>query len=107
MREKLEDAYLTWEVNVADKLGSTYRLWKNQFMENFVEDPATGSANGDLAGYLLEHDYFGKREAAYTVLQGEDMGRPSVLQIHAKEAEGRWLIEVGGRCHIVAQGDWA
>ncbi len=38
MREKLEDAYLTWEVNVADKLGSTYRLWKNQFMENFVED---------------------------------------------------------------------
>lgn len=76
-------------------------------MENFVEDPATGSANGDLAGYLLEHDYFGKREAAYTVLQGEDMGRPSVLQIQAKEAEGRWLIEVGGRCHIVAQGDWA
>lgn len=38
MREKLEDAYLIWEVNVADKLGSAYWTWKNRFMEKFVED---------------------------------------------------------------------
>lgn len=38
MREKLEDAYLAWEVNVADELGSAYWSWKNKFMEKFVED---------------------------------------------------------------------
>lgn len=38
MREKLEDAYFAWEVNVADELGSAYWSWKNKFMEKFVED---------------------------------------------------------------------
>ena len=32
------------------------------FMDDtgFLEDPATGSANGDLAGYLLKHDVLGR-----------------------------------------------
>ena len=75
-------------------------------MEDFVEDPATGSANGDLAGYLLQHDYFGKSDINYTVIQGEDMGRKSVLHIHAGKTAEDWIIEVGGRCHIVASGEW-
>lgn len=75
-------------------------------MEDFVEDPATGSANGDLAGYLLQHDYFGKSDINYTVIQGEDMGRKSVLHIHARKTAEDWTIEVGGRCHIVASGEW-
>lgn len=75
-------------------------------MEDFVEDPATGSANGDLAGYLLEHNYFGRSDIGYTVVQGEDMGRKSVLHIHARKAAEEWTIEVGGRCHIVASGEW-
>ena len=75
-------------------------------MEDYVEDPATGSANGDLAAYLLEHNYFGKSEIRYTVVQGEDMGRKSVLRIHASKAADRWKIEVGGQCRIIASGDW-
>jgi len=75
-------------------------------MEDFVEDPATGSANGDLAGYLLHHDYFGKKDVTYTVNQGEDMGRPSVLHVHAALNNGAWLIEVGGSCFVVAEGNW-
>lgn len=75
-------------------------------MEDFIEDPATGSANGDLAGYLMKHDYFGENESTYTVFQGEDMGRPSVLHVHTSLHEGKWLIEVGGNCFIVAEGDW-
>lgn len=75
-------------------------------MEDFVEDPATGSANGDLAGYLLHHDYFGKKEVSYTVHQGEDMGRPSVLRVHAVLDNNEWLIEVGGNCFIIAEGNW-
>ena len=75
-------------------------------MEDFMEDPATGSANGDLAGYLLQHDYFGKSDINYTVIQGEDMGRKSVLHIHARKTAEDWTIEVGGQCHIVASGEW-
>lgn len=75
-------------------------------MEDFVEDPATGSANGDLAGYLLEHDYFESQDIRYKVIQGEDMGRKSVLHVHACHNDGGWTIEVGGNCHIVATGEW-
>lgn len=75
-------------------------------MEDFVEDPATGSANGDLAGYVIKHGYFGAKNVTYTVHQGEDMGRPSVLHIHAAESNGEWTIGVGGNCYIVASGEW-
>jgi trans-2,3-dihydro-3-hydroxyanthranilate isomerase len=75
-------------------------------MEDFVEDPATGSANGNLAGYFLMHNYFGSKDATYVVHQGEDMGRRSVLHIHASLDQGRWTIEVGGNCYVVAEGQW-
>ncbi len=75
-------------------------------MEDFVEDPATGSANGNLAGYFLQHHYFESDEISYTVIQGEDMGRKSVLHIHAIKDEPAWTIEVGGRCCVVASGNW-
>ncbi len=74
--------------------------------EDLGEDPATGSANGDLACYMLEHDYFRKQDIRYTVIQGEDMGRKSVLHIHGALNGDRWTVEVGGSCHLVAEGDW-
>ncbi len=75
-------------------------------MEDFVEDAATGSANGDLAGYLMKHNYFHNNEVSYTVIQGEDMGRKSVIKIHAESKDNQYIIEVGGNAHIVASGDW-
>ncbi|MBO4838059.1 MAG: PhzF family phenazine biosynthesis protein [Lachnospiraceae bacterium] len=75
-------------------------------MEDYFEDPATGSANGDLACYMLEHDYFGSQDIRYTVYQGEDMGRPSRLDIRAARDGDRWTVEVGGGCYLVAEGDW-
>lgn len=76
-------------------------------MEDFVEDPATGSANGCLGAYLVKHRYFGKDCADFTVYQGEDMGRPSVLHIRASADDDVWTIEAGGSCCIVAAGEWA
>ena len=76
-------------------------------MEDFVEDPATGSANGDLAAYLLKHDFFKTSDISYSVIQGEDMGRRSVLYVNASLSDNEWRIEVGGRCRIIATGDWA
>lgn len=75
-------------------------------MEDFVEDPATGSANGDLAGYFMKHNYFHSDTVSYTVIQGEDMGRKSILQIHAEKKDNQYTIEVGGNAYIVASGDW-
>lgn len=75
-------------------------------MEDFVEDPATGSANGNMAGYMLRYNYFGSNSISYTVYQGENMGRRSVLHIHAELNDENWIIEVGGDCRIVASGDW-
>ncbi len=76
-------------------------------MEDFVEVPATDSANGNLAGYFMKHNYFGRSEVSYTVIQGEDMGRKSVLFIHTALKEGEYTIEVGGKVSIVASGEWA
>lgn len=75
-------------------------------MEDFVEDPATGSANGDLAGYVIKHNFFGKADVEYSVYQGYDMGRPSCLQIQATLKDNNWRIAVGGNCYIVAKGEW-
>jgi len=78
------------------------------FMDDtgFLEDPATGSANGDLAGYLLEHELLGGKDISYTVHQGAEARRPSTLYIRAKEADGKYSIEVGGCVYPVAEGNW-
>ena len=52
------------------------------------EDPATGSGNGCLAGYLVKHRYFGKDSIDIRSEQGYEIGRPSLLLLKA-EQEGR------------------
>src|SRR5919202_725630 len=47
------------------------------------EDPATGSANGCLAAYLVEHRYFGEDSIDVQVEQGYEIGRPSLLYLRA------------------------
>ena len=79
------------------------------FMDDtgFLEDPATGSANGDLAGYLLKHDVLGGgKKLDYTVYQGAEARRPSVLNIRAREKDGNYTILVGGSAYLVAEGNW-
>jgi trans-2,3-dihydro-3-hydroxyanthranilate isomerase len=72
----------------------------------FLEDPATGSANGNLAGYLLKHDFFHSNEISYRVEQGAFIGRPSLLKINAKKTDDHYLIQVGGRVIFISEGKW-
>lgn len=72
----------------------------------FFEDPATGSANGNLAGYLLEHRYFDRTAIEYRVEQGYEMGRPSLLRVAAEKTGDDFVIRVGGRVFPVASGEW-
>ena len=70
------------------------------------EDPATGSANGCLAGYLVRHRYLGAGEIDIAVEQGREVGRPSMLHLRAREAEGgRIQVDVGGNVILVARGE--
>ncbi|KAB1197575.1 MULTISPECIES: PhzF family phenazine biosynthesis protein [Haloferax] len=69
------------------------------------EDPATGSANGNFAGYLARHRYFGDSEIDVTVEQGYEMGRPSHLFLEASDDGDEVAIRVGGRVEFVAEGN--
>jgi trans-2,3-dihydro-3-hydroxyanthranilate isomerase len=68
------------------------------------EDPATGSANGCLAGYLVYHTYFGKDEIDVKVDQGYEIGRPSLLMLRARCAGEDIEVDVGGSVVMVAEG---
>jgi len=68
------------------------------------EDPATGSANGCLAGYLVRHRYFGGPRVDIRVEQGYEIGRPSLLLLRAEEKKAKIDVQVGGRVIPVARG---
>ncbi len=69
------------------------------------EDPATGSANGCLAGYLVKHRYFRKAWINIRVEQGYEIGRPSLLLLKAEEKEGADIdVHVGGKVVMIAKG---
>lgn len=71
-----------------------------------VEDPATGSANGCLAAYLVKHRWLGKPEVSVRVEQGYEIGRPSLLHLRAREHGGFIDVNVGGKVVMVARGNF-
>ncbi len=69
------------------------------------EDPATGSGNGCLAGYLVKHRYFGNDSIDIRVGQGYEMGRPSLLLLRAEDNGKRIEVKVGGKVIMTAKGE--
>ena len=70
------------------------------------EDPATGSANGCLAAYLVKHRYFGTNLINLQVEQGYEIGRPSLLLLHADEKDNKLSVHVGGKVEMIAKGEF-
>ena len=68
------------------------------------EDPATGSGNGCLAGYLSNYQYFGGGDIDITVEQGFGIERPSKLHLRATSGEDI-DISVGGSVSPVVIGE--
>ena len=68
------------------------------------EDPATGSANGCLAGYLIKHGYFKTGGIDIKVEQGYEIGRKSLLYLKAGMEDGKIAVNVGGRVLKTARG---
>lgn len=70
------------------------------------EDPATGSANGCLAAYLVKHRYFKQNKINIRVEQGYEIGRPSLLLLRAEEdRQGKIDVNIGGKVIPVATGE--
>lgn len=68
------------------------------------EDPATGSGNGCLAGYLVKQRYFGTDCIDIRVEQGYEIDRPSLLLLKASDQDGKISINVGGKSILIAHG---
>ncbi len=67
------------------------------------EDPATGSAAGSLGAYLVKH---GRLAAAHTlsILQGEEMGRPSHIEVEVTQKGKKLVPRVSGAAVRVFEG---
>ena len=67
------------------------------------EDPATGSAAGSLAAYLVRH---GKLRAGerLAIAQGLEMGRPSRIEAVVEEQRGKLVPRVSGAAVVILEG---
>jgi len=72
---------------------------RNPFPSGGVyEDPATGAAAAALAGYLRDINWQGSK--SFTILQGEDMGVPSRLNVSFTSKVGESVSVSGEVRHI-------
>ena len=75
-------------------------------LRSVPEDPATGSAIGNLAGYLVHQGYFGHTYARMkSVEQGYEISRPSLLMFSTGRVNKEIEVHVGGRVRMVARGE--
>ncbi len=68
-----------------------------------IEDPATGSANATLGPLLLSLTR--DESASYEVVQGVEMGRPSLLHVTARRTSDGIRSTVSGGCVPVLKGE--
>ncbi|CAO3437777.1 PhzF family phenazine biosynthesis protein [Azospirillum endophyticum] len=69
------------------------------------EDPATGAAATALAGYLVHSQNIMDGHATWKIVQGEDMGRPSLIHLNVRVEAGQLQeVRVGGGAVMVSRG---
>ena len=105
--QKLEPAYPALEKRLSlfiyARDGERIRARMFAPLAGTYEDPATGSASATLAALLLSLD--GGDTAQFTLTQGVEMGRPSLLQLTAHRAADGFRATVGGRCVPMLRGE--
>jgi PhzF family phenazine biosynthesis protein len=67
------------------------------------EDPATGSAAGPLGAYLARYGLAGM-PGTVRIRQGEQVGRPSLLEVGVTPEGDSFRVEVAGGVAIVGEG---
>ncbi|MGZ4154229.1 MAG: PhzF family phenazine biosynthesis protein, partial [Actinomycetota bacterium] len=86
-----------------DEDGVTARMF--DWETGVGEDPATGSAAGPLGVYLAEHGLVGM-PGGVRVRQGEQVGRPSLLEVGVEREGAHWIAWVGGAVRQVGRGEF-
>mgnify|MGYP003589481188 CR=1 FL=1 len=74
--------------------------------QGIPEDPATGSATGCLAAYLLRYNILQSNKIKLTIAQGYEINRRSELYISAEQIGNTYILNVGGKVIEIAEGDW-
>lgn len=70
-----------------------------------AEDPATGGGAAPLAGYLARRRPDTDGSFAWTIEQGFEMGRPSILKAEADKRGGEiTAVRVSGSSIMVGEG---
>jgi trans-2,3-dihydro-3-hydroxyanthranilate isomerase len=67
------------------------------------EDPATGSAGGSLAAYLVRHGKL-KVGERISIAQGLEMGRPSRIEAVVEDQRGKLVPRVSGAAIVITEG---
>ncbi|HKV61056.1 MAG TPA: PhzF family phenazine biosynthesis protein [Candidatus Acidoferrum sp.] len=67
------------------------------------EDPATGSAAGSLGAYLVKHGKLGPGHTL-SILQGEEMGRPSHIEVEVTQTAKKLVPRVSGAAVKIFEG---
>ncbi|MGC9992232.1 MAG: PhzF family phenazine biosynthesis protein [Candidatus Cybelea sp.] len=82
--------------------GAYSRMFANDF--GIVEDPATGSATGPLAAFMMAHGLVRSADGTRFISeQGTKMGRRSLLHVLIDGERGERGIEIGGHVAPVAR----
>lgn len=68
------------------------------------EEAATGTSNGALTYYFYLNGLIGAKDRC-KIIQGEKMGRPSVILTEIDAAEDHCKIKVGGSAVVLAEGE--
>ena len=73
--------------------------------QGIIEDPATGSAVAALGGYLGARETAASGQFSYTVEQGFEIKRPSLLELEVDKTNGEIsAVRVGGSAMMVSEG---
>ena len=74
-------------------------------LDGVSEDPATGSANGALIGLLSQYENIDDSDKDWTISQGSEIGRPSVLYGRTQKQKGKVIgVWIGGHSVLVSEG---
>ncbi len=104
LAEYSRDKKAKWPFMFCRETDSSENQIKARMITRFTEDPATGSANGCFAGYLVKHRYFDDTSIDVRVEQGAEIQRPSILYLRASQKGKEIEVNVGGKVAYVATG---
>jgi trans-2,3-dihydro-3-hydroxyanthranilate isomerase len=104
-RRTMPDIHLYVRMPAGDPIGLDIRARMFAPLDGVPEDPATGSANGALAGLLASLADPRDGELRWRIGQGVEMGRPSLLEARARRVDGEVAgVWIGGESVLVSEG---